>query len=153
MIKKDIHHMYFWVHSSFSAISLAFFLSLLTASTQVIDDFSISIASVLFCISLFSNAMMAAFLVWPSSLDETLFNRLYALYPWWNIFSVPTLAMTSFLLGLFSLLSFFSLWLTALAVCVVAVQFLVLGIKQQNASKENWEKIKEKLQEEKDSNE
>ena len=144
MIKKDIHHMYFWAHSSFSAISLAFFLSLLTASTQVIDDFSIS---------LFSNAMMAAFLVWPSSLDETLFNRLYALYPWWNIFSVPTLAMTSFLLGLFSLLSFFSLWLTALAVCVVAVQFLVLGIKQQNASKENWEKIKEKLQEEKDSNE
>jgi hypothetical protein len=142
MIKKDIHHMYFWAHSSFSAISLAFFLSLLTASTQVIDDFSISIASVLFCISLFSNAMMAAFLV-----------RLYALYPWWNIFSVPTLAMTSFLLGLFSLLSFFSLWLTALAVCVVAVQFLVLGIKQQNASKENWEKIKEKLQEEKDSNE
>lgn len=126
MINKNFGSIYFWIHSSFSALSIGYFLSLLSASPQTQESLAINFASISFCVSLIINSGMAFFLLWFGDTDDMI-NRVYSLYPWQNLKSVPTIAIISFLLGLVFLLGFYSYWLVLLAIAVSVIVYIFIG--------------------------
>lgn len=138
MINKDFGSIYFWMHSSFSALSIGYFLSLLSASSQTQEALAISFASICFCISLIVNSGMAIFLLWFGD-SEAMINRIYPLYPWHNLKSVPTIAIISFLVGLIFLLGFYSYWLVLLAIAASVIVYIVIYNTLHTLMDENFE--------------
>lgn len=126
MADNDFRSIYFWIHSSFAALSVGYFLSLLSASPHAQEALIISFASIAFCTSLIMNSGMAIFLLW-FSVSEEMINRVYPLYPWHNLKSLPTIAIISFLVGLFLLLGFYSYWLVLLAVSISVILYIAIG--------------------------
>jgi len=108
MEKFEFRSIYFWVHTSFSAISIAFFLSLLSTQPTTINALSIQCASVLLCISVILNAGLSFFLALFGNI-EIYVNRIYhTLYPWNHPGSLPAISIYSFILGMISLFSYYS---------------------------------------------
>ncbi|MBY7810952.1 hypothetical protein [Vibrio fluvialis] len=126
MVNKSFSSIYIWVHSTFAATSIAFFLSLLSASAEVQDSLPIELASVFFCASLIINSGLAFVLIWFGEFKEFI-NRLYPLYPWRRASSVPSVAIISFVLGLVCLLVFYSFWLSVVSVVVTSVVYIKVG--------------------------
>lgn len=138
MNNNDFGSIYIWVHSSLAAFSIGYFLSLLSASSQTQQDLIIVFASVLFCISLITNAGMAFFLVWFGH-SEDMINRMYSLYPWHDFKSVPSIAIMSFFSGLMFLLGFYSFWLAVLAIFTSGVIYIVIGNTYHTSMREDFD--------------
>ena len=99
---------YFWLHTSFSAVSIAFFLSLLSANTATIDTWSIKFASVLFCISVILNSGLSMFLACFGE-NDIYFHAIYPThYPWYEPKSLPGIAIYIFILGIIFLFGYYS---------------------------------------------
>lgn len=119
MEKFDFRNIYFWVHTSSSAVSIAFFLSLLSAQQTTIDALSIKIASIFFCISVISNAGLSLFLALFGHIDMYV-NRIYiTLYPWLHLNSLPAISIYSFIFGIISLFSYYSCFFSFIAVIAI----------------------------------
>ncbi|UQA50946.1 hypothetical protein [Vibrio sp. ED002] len=142
MEKFEFRSVYFWLHTSFSAVSIAFFLSLLSAQPATTDTFSIKCASVLFCISVILNAGLSIFLALFGNIKGYV-NRIYhTLYPWNELSSLPAIAIYSFILGIIFLFSYYS-WFYALT-GVIAILYAGNYIQSQ-VNKAN-EIVSEKIQ-------
>ncbi len=108
MEKFEFRTIYFWVHTSFSAVSVAFFLSLLSAQPTTINALSIKFASVFFCISVILNASLSLFLALFGNIKGYVNRIYYTLYPWNDLGSLPAISIYSFMLGMISLFSYYS---------------------------------------------
>ena len=119
MEKFEFRNIYFWVHTSFSAVSIAFFLSLLSAQQATIDALSIEVASMFFCISAISNAGLSLFLALFGQIDMYV-NRIYfTLYPWLDLNSLPAISIYSFIFGIIFLFGYYSYFFAFIAVIVI----------------------------------
>ncbi|WP_058119056.1 hypothetical protein [Photobacterium kishitanii] len=104
-----------WIHSVFAAISVTFFLALLSAGNNTINSPEIVLASVFFCISLPLNSCLSFFMLFVGE-NEELINNIYPHGPMWGLQkTIPTIAWYSFLLGIFFLISFYSYWFAFLS--------------------------------------
>ena len=108
MGKFDFRNIYFWMHTSFSAVSIAFFIGLLSAESTTIDALSIKIASVLFCISVVLNSGLSLFLAFFGN-AAIYVNRVYiTTFAWNEINSLPAISIFSFIFAVIALFSYYS---------------------------------------------
>ncbi|NOI75326.1 hypothetical protein F0224_06520 [Vibrio coralliilyticus] len=122
---RSFSSVYIWLHSSFAAISVAFFLSLLSASSQTQVANEIVLSGFFFSISLVLNSGLAFTLVWFE--ESELVNRLYPLFPWQNLKSLPSVAILTFLTGLLCFLSFYSFWFAVAALVAGSIIYIKVG--------------------------
>lgn len=108
MEKFEFRSIYFWVHTSFSAVSIAFFLSLLSAQPTTINALSIKFASVFFCVSVILNASLSLFLALSGNISSYVNRIYYTVFPWNQLGSLPAISIYSFMFGILSLFSYYS---------------------------------------------
>jgi hypothetical protein len=136
MERLELKETYFWVHTSFSAVSMAFFLGLLGAQQTTIDTLSIEIASVFFCISVISNAGLALFLIMFGRIGMYV-NRIYlTIYPWQHLNSLPAISIISFILGIIFLFGYYSYCFSFIAVIVIFYTGYSIQSKMYEANNE-----------------
>jgi len=119
MGKFDFRNIYFWIHTSFAAVSIAFFIGLLSAGSTTTDALSIEIASVLFCISVVSNSGLSLFLAFFGN-GAIYVNRVYiTIFPWNEISSLPAISVLSFISAVISLFSYYSYLYMAITIGMI----------------------------------
>ena len=104
---SNVKSIYLLIHTSFSTLSIAFFIGLLSADKSTINALSIEIASVFFCISIVLNAGLSIFLMIFGDI-RIYVNRVYTTIFPWNDFGLPALAIFSFVLAVLVLFSYYS---------------------------------------------
>ena len=132
---------YFWLHTSFSAVSIAFFLSLLSANPDTIDTWSIKFASVLFCISVILNSGLSMFLAYFGKIEIYVNPIYYTLYPWNELRSLPAIAIYSFILGIIFLFGYYSWFYAFTGVIAILYTGLHLQSKVNQANNGLFDKI------------
>lgn len=130
-----------WMYSSFAASSMAYFLALFSAGTNVSTSYVLMFATILFSISLIFNASMAFLIVSVEKDGELVY--LLNISKYFRI--VPMTSIYSFVLGLVLLVGYFSVF-AALAV-VISVPFVMwLFFKSMSVIKdEMWVKHRKKM--------
>ncbi|HIF5971534.1 TPA: hypothetical protein ACX3GO_004595 [Vibrio parahaemolyticus] len=138
---KDFIETQLWMYSSFAASSMAYFLALFSAGTNVSTSYVLMFATILFSISLIFNASMAFLIVSVEKDGELL--HLLNISKYFRI--VPMISIYSFVLGLVLLVGYFSVF-AALAV-IISVPFVMwLFFKSMSVIKdEMWVKHRKKM--------
>ncbi|HAS6199605.1 TPA: hypothetical protein I7171_22895 [Vibrio vulnificus] len=120
MIKGNLSFLILWIHSSFAASSMAFFLAQMSATEATKDHMSIWLASICISISLVLNSGLAFLML---SFKEPRDLVRYVLLEKRVSLRTFKLALVSFVLGVVFLVSYYSVLATIL---MVLVGFLVL---------------------------
>ena len=142
MEKFEFRSIYFWVHTSFSAVSIGFFLSLLSAQPTTINALSIKFASVFFCISIILNASLSLFLALFGNIKCYVNRIYYTLYPWNDLGSLPAIAIYSFMFGMISLFSYYSYFYAFTAVIAIFYTGNRIQFQVNKANADVFEKLK-----------